>query len=153
QQTMARNGEHDRSEDLLPRRADLPRETRMPTDARGIPDADGHSQPDQLVRLAVGRRDRVELRQVRVLRGMQLREDLAERLPRSGGVLGIMLVSEHDRDATCQLAARNTGMVTSSEIALNATVTGMSARSSSKGTPSMLVITRGPSSSSTIAAT
>src|SRR6476659_102725 len=50
-------------------------------------------------------------------------------------------------------AARKIAIVISSSRGRKSTVTGMPTRSSSNGVPSILVITRGPSSSSTTAAT
>ena len=46
----------------------------------GLRKPDGHDHADELVRLAVGRLQRVELRHPRVLRGVQLREHLVQRL-------------------------------------------------------------------------
>ena len=50
----------------------------MTLDPGGIPQTDGHHHADELVRLAIRRPQRVELRHPRVLRGMQLREDFVE---------------------------------------------------------------------------
>ena len=126
----------------------------MAPHALGIAQPDGHDHADELVRLAVGRLQRVELRHPRVLRGVQLREHLVQRLlEREVPVLLVVVHGAESTDPRYAAAARKTAIVISSSSGLKSTVTGMPTRSSSSGVPSMLVITRGPSSSSTTAAT
>src|SRR6476660_4864566 len=53
--------EHDRPEHLFPRRAHLARELRMPRDPRVIAEDDEAHEANELVRLAVGRAQGVDL--------------------------------------------------------------------------------------------
>src|SRR5262245_19402374 len=82
QQTEPGCREHDRTQDLFPRRTDFVREARMPAHAGGIAQRDRHDHANELVRLAVGRVERVDLRHPRVLRGLQVREYLVQVFPR-----------------------------------------------------------------------
>src|SRR5688572_28764936 len=101
----------------------------MPLDTRRVAQADGHDHADQLVRLAVERLQRIDLREPGALHGVQLREDLVQRLlEREAPVLVVH--------------RRNTGIVMSSEIALQSTRNCIPISMSSNSTPSMFVITR-----------
>ena len=66
-------------EGLIAETDDLVRELRVPLHASGVAQAHGHGHPDELVRLPVRCLQRVDLRQPRVLRGVQLREHLVQR--------------------------------------------------------------------------
>src|SRR5207302_10248193 len=143
-----------------PARADFLRQHGVATHTRRVAQDHRAGHADELVGLAVGRFERVDLAEPRVLRRVERGEHLVER-PLEIGKAPVRLLVRHGdddsyaapRSARSAARGRNTGIVTSSEVSWNRTSSGMPTSSASNSQSTTLVIMRGPSSRSTTGVT